>query len=223
MGSVIGDILPLALGVAISPVPIIAAILMLLSPRSKSPSVAFLIGWVAGIVVALTLFTLLGSLIPEQDGDATRPVSGVIKILIGLALGVLAARQWRRRPEDGAEAALPGWMARIDSMTAGRSTVVSLRLSAGDPKNLVLMVGTGVVIGGAGLTVGGVTVVIVVFTIIAASTVLIPVVGYLIAPGRMQRPFERARVWLVQNYAATMAVLLFVLGIVLVGKGIADF
>lgn len=31
MGSVIGDLLPLAVGVAVSPIPIIAAILMLLS------------------------------------------------------------------------------------------------------------------------------------------------------------------------------------------------
>jgi hypothetical protein len=30
---VVGDILPLALGIAISPIPIIAAILMLLSPK----------------------------------------------------------------------------------------------------------------------------------------------------------------------------------------------
>ena len=32
MGEVIGDLLPVALGVAISPVPIIAVILMLLAP-----------------------------------------------------------------------------------------------------------------------------------------------------------------------------------------------
>ena len=222
MGSVIGDLLPLALGVAISPVPIIAAILMLLSPQSKSTSVGFLIGWVAGIVASVTLFTLLSSLIPEGDGGGSRPAPGVIKILIGLALVILAVRQWRSRPENGA-ADLPGWMAGIDSMTAGSSTVVGLRLSVVDPKNLVLMIGTGVAIGGAGLTVGVVTAVIVVFTIIAASTVLIPVVGYLLAPGHLRKLLERVRVWLAQNNAATMAVLLFVLGIVLVGKGIADF
>jgi len=48
MGSVIGDILPLALGIAISPIPIIAAILMLLSPKAKGTSVGFLIGCYAG-------------------------------------------------------------------------------------------------------------------------------------------------------------------------------
>ncbi len=54
MVPVIGEILPLALGVAISPIPIIAAILMLLSPKARVTSVGFLLGWVLGIVVAVT-------------------------------------------------------------------------------------------------------------------------------------------------------------------------
>jgi hypothetical protein len=65
MNGVIGEILPLALGVAISPVPIIAAILMLLSPKAKGTSVGFLGGWVLGIVVAVVPFTLLASVLPE--------------------------------------------------------------------------------------------------------------------------------------------------------------
>src|SRR5215204_1252750 len=65
MTSVVGEILPLAIGVAISPIPIIAAILMLLSPRAKSMSVAFLIGWIVGIVVAVAVFTLLSSVLPQ--------------------------------------------------------------------------------------------------------------------------------------------------------------
>src|SRR4029453_18692301 len=52
MGSVIGEILPLAVGIAISPIPIIAAILMLLSPKAKATSVGFLLGWLAGILPA---------------------------------------------------------------------------------------------------------------------------------------------------------------------------
>ena len=44
--------MPLALGVAISPIPIIATILMLLAPQARGTSVGFLLGWVLGIVVA---------------------------------------------------------------------------------------------------------------------------------------------------------------------------
>ena len=51
MGNVIGDILPLAIGVAISPVPIIAVILMLFSARARTNGPAFLAGWIAGLAV----------------------------------------------------------------------------------------------------------------------------------------------------------------------------
>jgi len=74
MGDVIGDLLPLALGIAISPIPIIAAILMLLSPKARTTSVGFLLGWIIGIVVAVVAFTLLSSILPEDDPDASKPI-----------------------------------------------------------------------------------------------------------------------------------------------------
>ena len=53
MGNVIGDILPMAIGVAISPVPIIAVILMLFTHRAKPNSMAFLGGWILGLAIVL--------------------------------------------------------------------------------------------------------------------------------------------------------------------------
>ncbi|MDR6905979.1 threonine/homoserine/homoserine lactone efflux protein [Agromyces sp. 3263] len=223
MGPIIGDILPLALGIAISPIPIIAAILMLLSPKAKGTSVGFLIGWVLGIVVAVVLFTLLASVIPENDPDASKPVSGVIKIVLGIALLFLALRQWRSRPKPGEEPELPKWMAAIDQMTAGRGLVLGFLLSAVNPKNLLMAVAAGVIIGTAGLAVGEAAVVILVFVLIAASTVAIPVIAYLVASKRMAGPLEALRGWLVHNNATVMAVLLLVIGVVVIGKGIGSF
>ena len=223
MAPVIGDILPLALGIAISPIPIIAAILMLLSPKAKGTSVGFLIGWVLGIVVAVVLFTLLSAIIPEQDADASKPIAGVIKILLGAGLLFLAVRQWRSRPKPGEEAALPKWMAAIDTMTTGRGFVLGFLLSAVNPKNLLMAAGAGVIIGTGGLTGGEITWVIVIFTLIAASTVAVPVIAYLLAAKRMAAPLESLRVWLVHNNATVMAVLLLVIGVVVIGKGIGSF
>ncbi len=223
MAPVIGDVLPLALGIAISPIPIIAAILMLLSPKAKGTSVGFLIGWVLGIVVAVVVFTLLASVIPEQDPDAAKPISGVIKIVLGVGLLLLAAREWRSRPKPGEEPKLPKWMAAIDQMTAGRGFVLGFLLSAVNPKNLLMAIAAGVIIGTGGLTVGEGAVVILVFVLIAASTVAVPVVAYLVASKRMAAPLEALRGWLVQNNATVMALLLLVIGVVVIGKGIGSF
>lgn len=223
MNQVIGDILPLALGVAISPVPIIAAILMLLAPKARGASVGFLGGWVVGIAVAVTVFTLLASVIPEQDPDASEPVAGTIKILLGLLLLFLALRQWRGRPQPGAQAALPKWMEAIGDMTGGRAFLLAFALAAINPKNLIMAAGAGVLIGGAGAAVGESTVAIAVFIVIAASSVAIPVLAYLVASERMSAPLESLRTWLVDHNAAVMAVLLLVIGVVMIGKGIGSF
>ena len=44
MGEAIGQSLPLAIGVALSPVPIIAVVLMLTTPRARANGPAFLLG-----------------------------------------------------------------------------------------------------------------------------------------------------------------------------------
>ena len=223
MGSVIGATLPLAIGIAISPIPIIAAILMLLSPKAKGTSVGFLLGWIVGILVAVTVFTLLSSVLPDSGEDESKPVHGVIQIVLGAGLLFLALRQWRSRPRAGVQAALPKWMSAIDTMNAGKGFGLGFLLAAVNPKNLLLGAGAGVAIGSAGLAAGEAAVAIGVFTVIAAASVAIPVIAYLVASERMSGPLESLRSWLVQNNSTVMAVLLLVIGFVLIGKGIGSF
>lgn len=153
MGAAIGDILPLALGVAISPIPIIAAILMLLSPRARVTSVGFLLGWLVGIVLAATVFTLLSSVMPEEDPDAAAPVRGTVQLVLGALLLLLAARQWRSRPKSGEAPELPKWMRAIDDIRFPMAFGLGFLLSAVNPKNLLMAAGAGVDVGAAELPV----------------------------------------------------------------------
>jgi threonine/homoserine/homoserine lactone efflux protein len=223
MGSVIGEILPLAVGIAISPIPIIAVILMLLSPRAKGTSVGFMIGWLAGIVVAIVVFTLLSSVIPQRSGGGSS-AGGVIKIIFGVLLLFLAFRQWRGRPAKGEQATMPKWMSAIDSMTVAKALGLGFLLAAVNPKNLLMAASAGLIVGGAGLGFGqGLALVIIIFVLLAACTVVIPVIGYLIASARLAGPLDRLRGWLVENNSTIMAVLLLVIGVAVIGKGIASF
>lgn len=223
MGTVIGDMLPLALGVAISPIPIIAAILMLLSPKARVTSVGFLLGWVVGIVAAVTVFTLLSSILPADDPDVSHPIRGAVQLVLGLLLFVLAFGQWRKRPKAGEEAALPKWMKAIDTITFPVALGLGFLLSAVNPKNLIMAAGAGTDIGAAALPGGSIVLVIVIYTLIAASTVLVPVVGYLIAADRLRGPLDSLRGWLATENAVIMAVLLLVIGVSMIGKGIGSF
>ena len=225
MNEVVGEILPLALGVAISPIPVIAAILMLLSPKAKGTSVGFLLGWVVGIVVAVTTVTLLASALPEKDAAASNPTAGWIKIGLGVLLLLMAVKQWRGRPTGDVVPALPTWMRAIDTMTAVKGAGLGFVLSAVNPKNLIMAAGAGVIIGGAeaGLETSAQVVSIAIFTLVAAATVAVPVIAYLVASDRMAGPLESMHQWLVKENATVMAVLLLVIGVAMIGKGLASF
>ncbi|HET8915340.1 MAG TPA: GAP family protein, partial [Propionibacteriaceae bacterium] len=190
--------------------------------RAKGAGIGFMIGWLAGIIVAIVLSSLLSSVIPPATGGRT-PIAGVIKIILGALLLVLAIKQWRTRPAEGNQASLPKWMSAIDSMSAVKALWLGFLLAAANPKNLLLAIAAGVIVGGAGLPVGQLAVVIIIFVLLAASTVLVPVFGYLIASARLAGPLDKLRQWLVDNNAVIMAVLLLVLGVALIGKGFADF
>ncbi|GGM47218.1 GAP family protein [Microbacterium saperdae] len=223
MGQVIGQLLPLALGIAISPLPIVAGILMLMSPRARSTSVGFLIGWIGGIALVVTVFTLLSAVIPTAAEDTSKPVLGVIQLVLGALLILLAVRQWRGRPRGDAQPAMPTWMQQIDGMSFVATLGLGLLLSGANPKNLLLGASAGVTLGAAGLAGGDVTLVIIIFTVLAASTVLVPVLGFLLASDALRQPLSRLRDWLQAENAVIMTVLLLVLGVVIIGKGVASF
>jgi hypothetical protein len=222
MGEVIGELLPLALGVAISPAPIIAVILILLGPRARSASVGFLAGYLVGTTVVVGVVALVVD--PVDDGDATSPstLASVVKMVIGALAVLLAVKQWRGRPRAGQEPVMPKWMGAIDTVTAGKAVGLGALLSSvANPKNLMLCLAAGVAIGGGGLSTGDSVVAVVVFVLLGTCTVGIPVVGYVVARRRMQVPLDELRVWLAANNATVMAVVLVVLGVVIFGKGLS--
>ncbi|HYJ67622.1 MAG TPA: GAP family protein [Nocardioidaceae bacterium] len=220
MGNVIGDLLPLAVGVAISPIPIIATILMLLAPRAGSTSSGFLLGWTVGIVVAITVFTVIASSAGLSTSDGPSETASWVKIVLGVALLPLAGRQWRARPRSDAAVQLPKWMTAIDTITFGKAVGLGFALAAVNPKNLLMCVAAGATIGAGDLTVGESVVSVAVFTVIAACTVAVPVVAYALAKERMERPLGELKSWLEANNATVMSVMLLVIGVALIGKGI---
>ena len=60
-----------------------------------------------------------------------------------------------------------------------------------------------------------------IFTVLAATTVVVPVVAYQFAADHLRDPMDRLKVWLEANNATVMGVLILVMGAVLIGKGIS--
>ncbi|MEC5184718.1 hypothetical protein RCH12_002188 [Cryobacterium sp. MP_3.1] len=222
MGPVIGDLLPLALGIALSPIPVFIVILLLLTPTGSRAGLGFLAGWVVGILGLVSVFTLLFAVIPEQSGGEA-PLVGALSIAVGVVLVLLAVREFGTRHKAGEEPELPGWMASLDRMTAGRGFAVALLFAAVKPKNLLLGASAGITIGAAHLDRGASAALVLLFTVLAASTVLIPVLTGLVAGERMRPPLQRLETWLITNYSVVVSVVLLVIGVVVIGNGLGRF
>jgi threonine/homoserine/homoserine lactone efflux protein len=220
MGQAIGEILPLAIGVAISPVPIIAIVLMLGTPRARSNGLAFALGWLAGLtIVGGALLALASGNSQENDGGPETWVS-IVKLVLGVLFLLLAARTWRSRPKAGKEAAMPKWMQAIDTFTTGRSLVFGLLLSGVNPKNLALTIAAATTIAQTGISGGESAGALIVFILIGSLGILTPVFIYFALGTRAAVILDELKDWMAGHNAAIMTVLLLVLGAKLIGDGV---
>lgn len=220
MGQVIGDLLPSAVGVALSPVPIIAVILMLSAPKARANGPAFGLGWIVGLVVVNVIVLLLARGSDDPDSDSSTVVD-VIKLLFGVLLVLLAAKQWRARPEPGVGASMPRWMEAVDQFTARRSLVLGAALSGLNPKNLALTMAAAGSIAQAGLSGGATAGAVAIFVAIGSVTVAGSVIFYLLAGDRAIGPLASIKQFMADHNAAIMTVVLLILGVKLIGNGIA--
>ena len=220
MRKAIADFLPFAVGVAISPIPIVAAILMLFTERARQNGAAFMAGWIAGIAVDLAILVAIAST-RELSTEGPAHTVAWIELVLGLLLLIAAALRWRKRPlRGGATAPMPGWMTRIDTLKPGAALGLGLLLSAANPKNLLLMAGGAIAITKADLGSTDTVIAVVIFTVIGSCTVVIPMLAYLVWGSKAQPKLDSAKAWLWTNNTAVIAVLLLVFGVSLVVKGI---
>ena len=115
----LGEVLGEAVGILVSPLPIVAVILMLFT-AGKANSLAFLAGWIVGLaVVGAVVLSLSDAADVSSDSDASDGSGGVL-VVIGALLIVAAVRRWRQRPHAGEAVTPPKWMSRHRRTTTRR-------------------------------------------------------------------------------------------------------
>lgn len=221
MGVAIGDSLPMAIGIAISPIPIIAVILMLFSARAVKLGPAFMIGWLVGLlVVGGVILALMDPAGVSGDDDKPSTLGSVFHLALGLLLVFLAYRNWKKRPKAGEHPELPKPLQAIDKLSVPVAFGMGALFSGINPKNLILVASGAVAIGSVGLAAGEAAIAFVVFVLVASVSIIVPVIWFLVDRERASRTLASLRDWLAQNNAVVMMVLLLVLGVSQIGTGI---
>ena len=220
MGQAIGQVLSFGVGVALSPVPIIAMVLMLATPKGRVNGPAFLAGWIVGLAVVGTIVLLVSSGASASSNGAPATWVSILKIVLGVLLLLLAAKQWRGRPRGERDPQLPGWMKTIDRFTPGRSVAMGVALSAINPKNLLLVIGAAAAIAQTGVKTVSQAIALAVFIVIATLGVGAPAAVYFLMGDRAGRILNGLHDWMARENATIMAIICLIIGAKLIGDAI---
>lgn len=217
---VLADLLTLGIAIAISPLSIVAVILMATAGNGRTNGTAFIAGCYTFAIGLVASLVLIGRSAGADDPDSGPHITiDVIEIVLGLGLLVLAVLQWRNRGSHET----PKWMARLDGLGLGGAFLVGVIISGPlSPKDLPLLIAAGGRISQASLPVHEIVAVILIFGLIGVIGVAIPWVISVVAPSKVEGLLTGARTWLVANHAVIMTVLFVILGFKLIGAGIAD-
>jgi threonine/homoserine/homoserine lactone efflux protein len=216
----IGEFLPAALAVALSPIPIIGVVLVLDSERARRNGSAFALGWVAGLTVVSVLVVLVAGAASDPGSDAATGINWFMA-LIGVAFLVMAAQQWKKRPKSGETAQMPSWMASINSISSTKALGLGAGLAAANPKNLALTLAASAAIANAELGGTDTAIAIITFVAIGSITVVGAVVFYLATPTRAAKPLASVKRFMADNNATIMMVILLILGVKVLGDALA--
>ncbi len=218
LGQAIGDLLPSAIAVALSPIPIIAVVLVLGTPRARTAGPMFALGWVIGLAaVSAVVVIALGSTVESNTETGIE----WFKVAMGVLFFIMAAKQWRKRPKAGQSPEMPKWMSTIDSVTPPRATWLGAALSGANPKNLALTLTAAASIAEAGLDPTDTTIAVAVYVGLGSLTVAGAVLLYLVDARRAARPLAAVKQFMSDYNAVIMMIVLLLLGAKLLGDGIA--
>lgn len=215
----IGTILPLALVVGLSPLPILPMVLVVMTPRARQNSLAFLGAW----LVALTAI-VLGALLLAGVRDPAPPDEqgiGWIQVVTGVAFLAMALVKWLRRPTPGSPKDPPKWMSALDSYTPRQSAGLGAGLAVGNPKNLVMALAAGAEIAALTTSTGNAVAGVVAFVLVGSIGVATPVVAHRLLGERAPRVLGGWKSWLEANSTALAVGVLVVLGVLLLAAGLS--
>jgi hypothetical protein len=219
VGAAIGGTLPFALGVALSPIPIIAVVLMLTTQRARVNGTVFIAGWLAGLAVAGAIALSIAG--PADASSSGAPATWVswLKVVLGAALLLIAALQFRNRPRKGDRVELPKWMDRVDQIKPLPAAGLGV-LSGLNPKNLLLVAAAAAAIAQTGISGGEQAIAYLVFALLGTLGVGTPVGIYFTMGARSEKPLSELKDWMAQNNAVIMAVICLIIGVKLIGDAI---
>jgi threonine/homoserine/homoserine lactone efflux protein len=206
------DLLLIGLAIALEPFPLTAFILILSTEKGTWKGLAFVLGWLACLIVVIAAVLLTTGDKPPKPQTAPSTAGLAVKLALGTVLILLAVRQQRRK---GRPRKPPSWMARLDRLSLWAAVGLAVFLQ---PWTLVAAGAATVV--QAELSTAGDYVTLVLFCLLGTSSFLYLELYAAFAPAAATLRLERMRAWLDTHQDQVVILVLLLLGFWLAGKSI---
>jgi Sap, sulfolipid-1-addressing protein len=213
--SLLTTLIPLALVVAVSPLSVIPAVLVLQTPRPRPTGLAFLGGWLLGLTALTVAFVASSDLLGDLHKKPPAWASW-LRVSLGVALIGYGIYQWLNRHRHTES---PKWMRSFATMTPGRAVITALVLVVVRVEVLTMCALAGLNIGSSGLADAAKWTLAAIFIAVAASTVAIPILAYVGAGTRLDDTMLRIKDWMEKNHGAMLAAVLVLIGLMVLYNG----
>jgi threonine/homoserine/homoserine lactone efflux protein len=206
------DLLLIGLGIALEPFPVTAFILLLSAERGTRKGLAFILGWLACLVVVIAAVVLVTGGNPPKPNTIPSTAALAVKLVLGLVLILLAVRQWRRmgRPRKP-----PTWMARLDRLSLWAAAGLAAFLQP-----WTLVAAGAATVTQAKLSTAGAYLTLLLFCLLATSSFLYLELYATFAPAAAGARLTRLRTWLDTHRDQMIIGISLLLGFWLAGKSI---
>jgi len=212
-------LVPGAVGIALSPLPIAAVVFLLGHRRGYGAAVACLLGWATAVLLALVAAVLVGERLPLETAGGSS-VQALVALAAAVLLAGLAVWQWvTRRLPDGRPSSAR-WSEAVERLGARHGFGLGVLLFC-NPKALVLALTAGLAFGDAEPSPVEAVLAAALFVALAASTVAVPVLVAVVAGPRASRPLAALRTGIERWGSVGLVVVLVVLAAVQLVVGLA--
>lgn len=203
-------LIPLAMGMVISPLPIVAMVAILLAPRGRASAPVYTAVFTL-VAFALAAVGAVSAGAANTAGSGNRLVSLAIGVLLTVGFAVLAAVSWHGRPRNGEPAVAPKWLAAIDTITPASAAGLGLLMAATSSKNIALSLKAGSVIGEAHLSPLVATGLCIAVALAGSVLLIIPALVELTGSAHVHSSLVALKGQLIEHNAAMMTVVFAIL------------
>ena len=211
---------PAILAIALTPIQLVGAVLVLGGSHARTSGMTFLIGWLLGLTVVTVVIILIIEKLGE-GGRASSPLLHWLQLVVGLLLLWMALRLFRGRPRGGIEPEPPKWLASIGEAGPMRAFAVGASMAVANPKIVALVVAAMTSLVYLALSAGQVATVVLVFVMLGSSPIIAIVAAHRIGREAMGARIEALKRFLLRNNNLILAVVFAMLGVGVLGNGIA--